>query len=158
MKKIIIISLLTVIFFSCKSSQSVVNTKLDNRTEVAIKGDWIITSVEFPSSDYFNITSFNIAESKCFEGSEWSFISNNNKGEMMLKQGNCIDFNSQITWYINKEGFMILKFLKEGIKAKHTETGYILKIASVTDSMFQLIDKVNLAGKTVNIMYNFERR
>lgn len=67
------------IFLSCKSSQSAVNTKLDNRTEVALKGDWMITSEEFPSSDYFNITSFNIADSKCFEGSEWSFILNNNK-------------------------------------------------------------------------------
>ncbi|NCT10001.1 MAG: hypothetical protein GW772_07990 [Flavobacteriia bacterium] len=158
MKKVIVFSLLTVIFLSCKSSQSVVNTKLDNRTEVALKGDWMITSVEFPSSDYFNITSFNIADSKCFEGSEWRFISNNNKGEMMLKQGNCTDFNSQITWYINKEGFMVLKFLTEGIKSKHTETGYVLKLASVTENMFQLIDKVNLAGKTVNIMYNFERK
>lgn len=158
MKKSILISLFAVIFFSCKSSQSVVNTNLDKRTEVALKGNWIITSVEFPSSNYFNVTSFNIADSKCFEGSEWSFISNNNKGEMMLKQGNCIDFNSQITWYLNKDGFMVLKFLTEGIKAKHTDAGYVLKLASVTDNMFQLIDKVNLAGKNVDIMYNFERK
>lgn len=158
MKKIVIISLLTVIFFSCKSSQSAVNTKLDNRTEVALKGNWMITSVEFPSSAYFNVTSFNIADSKCFEGSEWSFISNNNKGEMMLKQGSCIDYNSQITWYINQEGFMVLKFLTEGINSKHTEAGYILKLASVTENRFQLIDKVTVAGKIVNLMYNFERK
>jgi hypothetical protein len=158
MKKQILVSLLAMIFFSCKSSQTAVNTKLDNKTEVALKGNWIVTSVAFPNSEFISATSFNIADSKCFEGSQWSFVSNNNKGEMKLYQANCIDFNSKITWYINKDGFMVLKFLTEGIKAKHTESGYVLKLASVTEDKFQLVDKLTIAGKTVSLMYNFERK
>lgn len=157
MKKSLLFSLLALVFFSCKTSQSSINTKLDNKTEVALKGNWVLTSVDFPGSQFMKVTSFHVADSKCFEGSQWSFISNNNKGQMKLYQNNCIDYESQITWYINKDGFMVLKFLTDGIKSKHTETGYVLKLTSVSENSFQLTDKLNVSGQIVNLTYNFNR-
>jgi hypothetical protein len=158
MKKIIFSSLLCLLILSCKSSSSATSTKLDNKTEVAIKGNWKITSVTFPGSDYLKVTSFNIADAKCFEGSQWSFVSNNNKGNMLLDKVNCPSYSSNITWYVNKEGFMVVKFLTEGVKAKHTDSGYILTVANVNETTFQLVDKVNVGGKFVDVVYNFERK
>lgn len=158
MKKSALILLLTISFFGCKPKETVTSTKLDNKTEVAIKGNWKIASVTFPGSDYLKVTSFNIADAKCFEGSQWSFVSNNNKGNMLLDKVNCPSYSSNITWYINKEGFMVVKFLTDGAKAKHTESGYILRVANVNETTFQLIDKVNVGGKFVDVVYNFERK
>ena len=158
MKKSALILLLTIVFFGCKPKETVTSTKLDNKTEVAIKGNWKIASVTFPGSDYLKVTSFNIADAKCFEGSQWSFVSNNNKGNMLLDKVNCPSYSSNITWYVNKEGFMVVKFLTEGVKAKHTDSGDILRVANVNETTFQLIDKVNVGGKFVDVVYNFERK
>lgn len=158
MKKVVLFLLVSVVFFSCKPKETVVGTKLDNKTEVAIKGDWTITSVKFPGSDYLKVTSFNIADSKCFESSQWNFVSNNNKGKMELTKSNCASYSSNITWYVNKDGNMVIKFLTDGIKAKHTDSGYVLRVANVGASSFQLVDKVNIGGQVVDVVYNFERK
>ncbi len=158
MKKGIIILSLFLLVMGCKSKETVVSTKLDNKTEAILKGNWQIATVSFAGSDYLKVTSFNIADSKCFEGSEWQFISNNNKGTMFFNKANCPSYSSALTWYVNKEGFMVVKFLTEGVKAKHTVSGYVLKLVNVSETSFQLVDKVNVGGKMVDLTYNFIRK
>jgi hypothetical protein len=65
------------VLFSCKST-SITNSKLD-RAQVAMKGNWVISSVSYPGSEYIKVNSFQIADSQCFEGSTWKLVSNNNK-------------------------------------------------------------------------------
>ena len=154
MKKGLILFLLAVAFVGCKPKQTITSTKLDNKSEVAIKGNWTISSVTYPGSDYIKVTSFEIADSKCFLGSTWKFISNNNKGEMALV--NCVAFSSPITWYINKDGNFVMKISNE-TKAKKVLDGYILTVANQTETSFQLIDKANVGGKMIDIVYQFKR-
>jgi hypothetical protein len=156
MKKTVILLLLAVIFVGCKPKQTIVNTRLDTKSEVAIKGNWTITSVSFPGSDYIKVNSFDLADSKCFVGSTWKFISNNNKGEMALTSASCTAFSSPITWYINKEGNLVMKIIN-GTKAKKVLEGFILTIANSTETGFQLIDKVNVGGQFVNVVYQFNK-
>ena len=42
-------------------------------------------------------------------------------------------------------------------KAKKVMEGYVLTIANLTDSSFQLIDKINVGGQFVNVVYQFNR-
>jgi hypothetical protein len=147
---------LTLVFIGCKPKQTVTNTKLDMKSEVAIKGNWSIVSVNYPGSDYIKVTSFEIADSKCFVGSNWKFVSNNNKGTMELSSATCSVFSSPITWYINKDGNFVMKILNE-TKAKKILEGYILKVANQTESSFQLIDRVNVGGKLVDVVYQFQK-
>ncbi len=156
MKKSVILLLLAITFVGCKPQQTVTSTKLDNKSEVGIKGNWSIVSVTYPGSDYIKMTSFDIADSKCFVGSTWNFISNNNKGDMTLKGANCDPFSSPITWYINKDGNFVMK-ITNGTKAKKVLDGYILTIANQTATSFQLIDKVNVGGQIVNAVYQFQK-
>jgi hypothetical protein len=44
-----------------------------------MKGNWVISSVSYPGSEYIKVNSFQIADSQCFEGSTWKLVSNNNK-------------------------------------------------------------------------------
>jgi hypothetical protein len=156
MKKLCTLLVIIVLACSCKTS-SVTATKLDKKTEVTIKGDWVISSVDYSGSNYIQVTSFQIADSKCFIGSTWKFISNNNKGEMALPQSNCAAFNSPITWYVNSNGEFVLKFLNSGEKSKNIRDGYILKVENLSETSFQLVDKMNVGGSTTNIVYQFKK-
>ena len=156
MKKIILMSLLSLFVIGCKS-KSATSTKLDNKSEVAIKGNWIIASVAYPGSDVIKVTSFDLVDSKCFVGSTWKFVSNNNKGNFALNSPKCTAYSTPITWFINKEGEFVLKILDE-TKAKKVKSGYVLRVANQTENSFQLIDKIDVAGKMTDVVYQFEKQ
>ncbi|MBO9586025.1 MAG: lipocalin family protein [Flavobacterium sp.] len=166
MKKSIFICLIAAMFFACKSASSTtassseattLSTKLDKSTQVALKGNWVLTNVSYPGSDYIKVNSFDLADSKCFIGSTWSFISNNNKGNMALTSPSCTGFSSPIVWSINSQGLFVLKILNAGEKAKKVRDGYLLKVAGVTESSFQLIDNINVGGQVKDVVYQFQR-
>jgi hypothetical protein len=156
MKKIITLTIMAVLLFACKST-SVTSTKLDKSSQVAIKGNWQVTSVTFPGSDYLTVNSFQVADSKCFVGSTWNFISNNNKGSMALTKTGCPAFSSPIVWSINKEGVFVLKIVDAGVKSKTVTDGYLLRFANLTENSFQLIDKINVGGQNKEVTYQFEK-
>lgn len=157
MKKIFLIALMAVAMTGCKST-SATNTKLDNDMERKLNGNWVLTSVSYPGSDYIQVNSFQLADSKCFEGSTWKFVDNNNKGSMSLNGGaNCPAFSSNLTWFINKEGQFVLKLLNAGEKAKRVRDGYVLNVANATGSSFELIDQVTVGSKTTSVVYLFSK-
>lgn len=156
MKKIILVSFLSLLIFACKSKNSATSTKLDNKSEVAIKGNWQIVSVNYPGSEVIKVTSFDLADSKCFVGSTWKFVSNNNKGIMTLNSPKCTAYSTPITWFINKEGQFVMKILDEA-KAKTVKSGYVLRVANQTESSFQLIDRINVGGNLADVVYQFEK-
>lgn len=166
MKKILFICAIATMLFACKSASSTtastseattLSNKLDRKTQVAFKGNWVLTNVTYPGSDYIKVNSFDLADSKCFIGSTWSFISNNNKGTMALTAPSCTSFSSPIVWSINNQGMFILKILDAGEKAKKVRDGYLLKVGSVTETSFQLIDNINVGGQVKDVVYQFQR-
>lgn len=156
MKKLFLLIALTLFVVSCKST-SVTNTKVDNTKERMMKGDWVISSVSYLGSEYIKVQSFGLADSQCFQGSKWTLISNNNKGDMALTKSDCMSFSSPISWFVNKEGQFVLKVLNAGEKAKKVRDGYVLDVANQTENSFQLIDMVVIGGKSTNVVYQFEK-
>lgn len=150
MKKILFLCASVMMLVSCKST-------IDNKSQVGIKGNWVITSVSYPGSDMIKVNSFNIADAKCFEGSLWKFVSNNNKGTMELTKSGCPAFSSPIVWTITKTGDFTLK-ITEGDKAKKVTQGYFLKVRNQSENAFQLVDNVNVGGKNTEIIYQFNRQ
>lgn len=151
-KAILILSIGALFLSSCKSNTS---TKLDMKSEYAIKGDWVVSKVEYPGSSVINVRSFDVADSKCFENSQWSFVSNNNTGKMMLAKNGCPSFSSNITWFVNKEGNMVMKFINDGMKSKNVASGYVLKVANQTETSFDLIENINVGGQNKELKYHF---
>ena len=111
----------------------------------------------YPGSDYIKVNSFQIADSKCFVGSTWNFISNNNTGNVSLTKSDCPAFSSPIVWSINKEGVFVLKIVEAGVKSKAVTQGYLLRVANQTETSFQLIDTINAGGQTKEVRYQFEK-
>lgn len=143
-----------VLFVACKTNTV---TKLDNKSEAYLKGNWSITSVNYPGQEVIKVTSFDLADSQCLVNSNWTFISNNNKGTMALSKLGCSAFFSPITWFINKEGNFVFKILDSGEKSKNVKEGYVLRIANQTENSFQLIDNINVGGKLTDVVYQFQK-
>lgn len=156
MRKLLLLGAMTLFFASCKST-SATNTKVDNTKERLMKGEWVISSVSYVGSEYIKVQSFGLADSQCFEGSTWKFVANNNKGEMALTKPDCMSFSSPITWFVNKDGQFVLKVLNAGEKAKKVRDGYVLDVANQTETSFQLIDMINVGGKSTNVVYQFQK-
>ena len=155
MKKVILFIALSIMISACKS-KSATNTLVDNKVERGIKGNWQITSVTYPGSNVIKVTSFDLADSNCFVGSKWNFISNNNKGNMSLTSAKCTSYSTPISWFINKEGQFVMKILDES-KRKEVKAGYVLNIANQSENSFQLTENINVAGKSVAVVYQFEK-
>jgi len=159
MRKFLLFLTLPILLFACKTSapSTSPSPKIDRTSQVGIKGNWQITNVSFPGSDYIKVNAFQIADSKCFIGSNWTFISNNNKGSMSLNQAGCTAFSSPIVWSINKEGMFGLKIVEAGVKSKKVTQGFLLKVANQTKTAFQLIDVINVGGQNKEVVYQFEK-
>lgn len=156
MKKLLLLGFAVLALAACKS-KSATNTKLDRKSEMAIKGDWTITSVTYPGSDYIKVTSFQLADSQCFVGSQWKFISVSNKGEMTITKAGCPSLSSPIKWFVNKDNEFVLKVLNAGEKAKKVRDGYVLTVANQTEQSFQLIDKIMVGNKATDVVYQFQK-
>lgn len=165
MKKLVFYLGMFAVLMACKSasvpqaptSPPVANTKLDKSAQVGIKGNWTITAVTYPGANYFKVDSFGVADSQCFVGSTWNFISNNNKGSMSLTKSGCPTFSSPIVWSINKDGMFVLKIVEAGVKSKTVTQGYLLRVANQSETSFQLIDNIDVGGQKKNITYQFEK-
>ena len=156
MKKLGVLLVLTLVFFSCKTS-SVTNTQLNKNAQIQIKGTWRLNSVTFPRASALTITSFDIADSKCFPGSIWNFIPNNNKGSMSLNAVNCPAYSSAISWFINKKGEFVLKFLNAASRSEKVRQGFVLQLRNQTAASFQLVDTAVVEGQIINIIYQFTK-
>ena len=66
MKKIILLGIAAILIFACKS-KSVTSTNTDTKAQVAMKGNWTISSVTYPGSQYIKVNSFQIADSECLD-------------------------------------------------------------------------------------------
>lgn len=148
MKKILFLSICVIALVSCGS--------LDQKAQVGIKGNWTITQVTYPGSDYIKVTSFDVADSQCFVGSSWKFVSNNNTGTMEVNKAGCPSFSSPIIWTVTKEGTYTLK-ITEGQKGKHVTQGYLLRMQNQTENSFDLVDNVSVGGKSVDVVYHFQK-
>ncbi|MCL9806224.1 lipocalin family protein [Flavobacterium amniphilum] len=157
MKKLILLLSLMLSLFGCKVKDAATTTTVDRRAQTALKGSWILTDVNYPGENVLKVNAFQIADTKCFEGSRWDFIPNNDSGKMELTQANCLQFNSDIKWYVNKEQQFVLKMLNAGDKARKVREGYILMLRNQSLESFQLVDKVDIAGKMTEIVYQFKK-
>lgn len=142
MRKILGIGLLALSFVACKPTNDV-------KAQIGLKGDWTLTNVSYPKG--YKVTSFHVADAKCFEGSQWKFVSNNNTGTISLNHsGDCPDFTSNIVWTIGADQSFNLKFVGNE-KAKNVTAGYKLAVENQTPNTFDLVD--NTSG--TKIVYRF---
>ena len=155
MKKIALL-VLTVCFISCGASKTVRESKK------TIKGNWELTSVNSSAIGDLKITLLNDSDKKCFEKSNWQFITNNNTGTYILSGTGCdaaqrffpftIDEVNESTGLYN----FLLKPTNERGKSE-TNIGFRMQLTALTDTYMQWQQTVNLDGKPITINMNFTK-
>jgi hypothetical protein len=146
MKKLVLLVFGSILLASCAA-----------KAQVGLKGNWQISNVSYSGSNMFNVKSFQIADAKCFEGSTWRFISNNNTGTMSLNKAGCPAVDGDFKWTITPQQQFTLKFVGEGEKAKNVTAGFYLQVRNQSENQFQLVDQVNIAGRPTEVVYTFNR-
>lgn len=129
-----------------------------------LNGSWILTDITFDGIPKGSkITIFDQAPYKCFIGSQWDFVSNNNKGSFTLTATDegCATGNQPIIWSITQEnGGNVFQFKKlfTGDKAKNVTTGYKVALTDVEATTMTWRAAVGFQGQTGYLVYTFQRK
>lgn len=143
---------------------SCTNTKLVADQEKMMRGDWTLTdvSVDGINENQVDITVFDQAKTKCFEGSTWHLVQNNATGKYTLNGGaDCPSETTKIKWFLtetNGQFYFNFKKIYEGEKPKNVVDGYKMRVASNTGSSIVLEQELSFEGKPLSVFYTFNKQ
>lgn len=150
---VILICLL--VLAGCKSSQ--VNT-VPATEKKAFKGDWIVSSVNVDGRGQYRTTLLGSISGVCMQGSQWSLVSNNNRGSFELTGADCAQGNNPIVWdYDATRNVLLIKPTDERYKSE-TGTGYRFAVANLTENSFELQQAVNTGNDAATLRILFNRQ
>lgn len=146
---------------SCKSQKGAIDTE-QNASKGAVKGNWVITDINFEGIPRGSkVTVFDEASYNCFKGSQWVLPSNNNGSYTLSStEDGCSTATQSIVWSIYKQGGIDqfqFKKVGGGVKAKNVTDGYRVEISSLTNTTMVWRAEVNFEGKTAYIVYTLQR-
>ncbi|WP_346237081.1 hypothetical protein ABDK00_012415 [Niabella insulamsoli] len=148
----------TMFVISCSSGK---NAPIAPRKD--FKGNWTITSAHLEGVDgKVNVTAFDDVALNCFEGSQW-VLPNNGYGSYTINGGgDCAGGARQILWSQRVNGGTTLFNFKrmDGVKksdSKHVEEGYSLEVTNFNESSFEARSPIQFEGKTVYVVYQFQK-
>lgn len=156
MKKVLLTGIVgTLIAVSCSSAKQALHTRAE---VMKLKGSWEITSVDYDKQ--YKIKPFDEgADAKCFVGSQWNLIPNNNTGSFTLPGGgDCPSVSRAIKFDVSSSNQFSFKKIDAGQKAKSVIAGYVLDFQSQSPTSFTLVQNVPFEGKIIKVNYNFTKK
>lgn len=149
--------LLTIVLISCGSSKTVRTSKK------VIKGDWTLNSVTYTEVGNYQITLLDDVSKGCFEGSDWSFVPNNNTGTYNIDKASCDSGERYFIFTIQEMDSEtgLYDFLLKPTDAKRkskNNKGFRLQLTQLSDSNMQWKQSVLLEGQPFEINMNFSKR
>lgn len=144
---------------SCSSKNTATNqTRTADTSLYKLKGEWQVTSVNYDNKK-FKVKPFDEgAEAKCFEGSIWKLIPNNNSGSYSLLGGaSCPSVTQAIKFEVTKNKEFRFKKLVQNVKAKNVVEGYVLQLENHQENSFTLVQNVPFEGEIIKVYYQFEK-
>jgi len=151
-QKIFLLALITLLM-ACSTTKQV------RTSQKGLKGNWTLMSITTDQGNIVDIKElFNQASPNCFEGSEWSFVSNNNSGTYSFMDAACQNSTHSIKWFMEENGqdiYFLWKFIPDGVKPKDVKAGYKLKLLSESETEFVLAQDAAFEGDVISIYYQF---
>lgn len=157
MKNLMYLSFAMLLFVSCNNSKALADG------EKLMRGNWTISDVSIDgiNQSYVDVTVFDEANSKCFEGSAWYLVQNNASGNYTMNGGSdCPNTTTKIKWFITEENgqqYFNFKKVYEGERPKNVVDGYKMRVASNTGSTIVLVQDVMFEGKAISVNYTFQK-
>lgn len=161
MKKIILF-ITAIALASCGSSSLVSKPKETRIANKQIKGDWTLSSVTYNQTGKFDVTLLNDTSKECFEGSQWKFVPNNNRGIYKITSNDCSmgeRYFVFIVQEINKtSGYydFLLKPTNEKYQSEKNQ-GIRLNLSYLSDNQMIWEQTLQVDGKPFIISMNFTK-
>lgn len=158
MNKNLLLLSLAFILASCGASKEI------KQQENNFNGDWKLLSVDYPdSSGFFDVTLFEVASASCFEGSNWSFVANNNRGKVLISDNDCIIPEQNIVWSLQDSNQMyynydILIKMADDEKASQQKRGSRMQLKQISKQNMVWDLNVNFQGKPMIVQLNFVKK
>ena len=155
MKKFWSLGFIILLLVSCAT------TKAIKETEKAVRGNWVLKTVTYDGAGSFKSTLLQDVSASCFEGSEWSFVANNNRGTYNITSNDCKTGERKFIWTVtgNKEitgGEIHLKITDKNYKSE-TNVGYKFEMTRINEDSMSWSLLTSLNGKTINVNINFNK-
>ncbi len=103
MKKFIYLTL-TLLIISCGSTKT--ESEAPKISKKTLKGTWEVTNIRFVGEEgIYKANLFDMADSACFNGSQWIFIPNNGSGKFTINNSSqCEAVATRIHWSLFEPG------------------------------------------------------
>ncbi|MDO5608424.1 MAG: lipocalin family protein [Capnocytophaga sp.] len=158
MKKIVFI-FMAIALASCGSSKvsKPQETRIANKQ---IKGEWTLASVTHNQTGKFDITLLNDTSKECFEGSQWKFVPNNNRGTYTITSSGCSVGERYFVFVVQEvnkaSGYydFLLKPTNEKYQSERNQ-GVRLQLVYLSDTQMTWEQTAQVDGKPFVITMNF---
>ncbi|MGJ7032221.1 hypothetical protein [Niabella hirudinis] len=151
----------SVISAACSNSKKSASSTVPRQD---FKGTWVVTgvSIEGTNTKNLKVEAFDDVALGCFEGSVWVFP-NNGYGSYTINGQGCSAGAREILWSTrNSNGTTHLNFKRvDGLKknqSKNVAEGYSLEVTSAGKDQFIAQSPISFEGRTIYIVYNFEKK
>ncbi len=157
MKNKLLLLLLSLLLFSCGASKQI------KEGENSFSGNWKLLSVDYPdSSGFFDVTLFEVASANCFEGSEWNFVANNNRGSVQILDNECNIPEQNIVWSLDDSSrpyydLDVLIKMASDEKASRQKRGSRMQLKQILENTMVWDLNVDFQGKPMIVELNFVR-
>ena len=151
---VILFILVTIFLFSCTTSKNATNLK---PTRSHLAGKWTISDISVDVPAGFKVTTvFDEAPYPDFKGSTWNLMRNGN-GSFSLSNGSKENIYWGIYGSADNAQFEFKKL--NGMKPKNVESGYRMKLGTISDSSFTASSVVDTGNNsTGSITYTFTKK
>jgi hypothetical protein len=131
------------------------------QTENQVRGNWVIDSVTYNGTGEFESTLLQDVSAECFEGSQWYFVANNNRGNYSIETLGCRNGVRNFIWTVPGsdqiiEGDLLIKPTGDNYKSD-TDAGFRVNVRNLTENTMTWNQSVLVDGRTVVVSMNFRK-
>ncbi len=163
MKKTIYLLTFTSLLFLLSSFIPIDGNLMKSKKKL-LKGTWEVTNIKFVGDKgLYKANLFGIADSPCFNGSQWIFVPNNGSGKFTINSSaHCDASTHRIHWsYSESEdgtAIMQLKFVNEKNKPLDpANRGYQLNIDQLDASSMEMRIPTTYEGNPFDVVMTFSK-
>ncbi len=163
MKKIIYVAL-AILVFSCSGSKSETGSTTAKPSKKLLKGTWEVTNIRFVGDKgLYKANLFDIADSACFNGSEWVFIPNNGSGKFTVNSSaHCEASSNRIHWSFYEPGDGTYQFQFKFVDDKNkpldaANRGYRSNIDNLDASTMEMRVATTYEGDPFDVIMTFTK-
>ena len=163
MKRTIYFLTFTLFVFLLSSSKAISENPIKSKKKL-LKGTWEVTNIKFVGDKgLYKANLFDIADSPCFNGSQWIFIPNNGSGKFIVNSSaHCEASTHRIHWSYaeSEDGTAVIQFKFVNEKNKPLDSanrGYRVNLENLDTANMEMRVATTYEGNPFDVVMTFSK-